>query len=40
MYGLGDVLEGLLAQILDIESDLAARVIEDCPRYAYAAWFG
>src|SRR6516162_4868630 len=40
MYGLDDVLEGSLAQILDIESDLAAGVIEDCLRDANAAGFG
>src|SRR5262244_2364331 len=37
MYGVDDVLERLLAQILDIESDLAARVIEHGLRYADAA---
>ena len=37
MYGLDDVLERLLAQIIDVEGNLAARVIEDCLRYADAA---
>src|SRR5271165_4790128 len=40
MYGVNDVLEGLLAQILDLEGDLAARVIEDGLRYADAARLG
>jgi hypothetical protein len=33
---LDDVLERLLAQIIDFEGNLAARVIEDCLRYADA----
>src|ERR1700730_16701013 len=37
MYGLDNVLEGLRAEILDLEGDLAARVIENGLRYADAA---
>src|SRR6516164_1273283 len=37
MYGLDDVLERLLAQIIDVEGNLAASVIEDRLRYADAA---
>ena len=34
MDGVGDIFQGPLSQILDLEGDLAARVIEDGRRYA------
>ena len=40
MYGLDDVLEGLLTQIIDFEGNLATRVIKDGLRYADAARLG
>jgi hypothetical protein len=36
----GDILQRLLARVLDVERHLIARVIEDCPRDTYAAGFG
>jgi hypothetical protein len=36
----GDILQSLLARVLDVERHLIARVIEDCTRYTYAAGFG